>query len=104
MEILSDNETTEEGVSESIKDAFFSSIPMWNKLNSMSKGYNSATARLTLRENDPRIRQAAEALINGYDAVRKRITKEIVAEGNFSLDAVIAAINAEAIVLRRKSN
>ena len=51
--------------------------------------------RKALRENDPRIRAAAEARINGNIAEYTRIAKEIVAEKHFSQDNVVAAINAE---------
>jgi hypothetical protein len=50
---------------------------------------------MALRENDPRIRAAAEARANGKLSEYTRIAKEIIGEKHFSQDDVIAAINAE---------
>ena len=55
--------------------------------------------RKALRDNDPRIKQAAEARFNGDIAEYMRIAKEIIAEGNFSQDNIVAAINSEVRVL-----
>ena len=55
--------------------------------------YNSAI-RKALRENDPRIKEAAQAHINGDPSERVRIAKQIVADG-FDLNNVVAAINSE---------
>jgi hypothetical protein len=55
--------------------------------------YHSAV-RTALRENDPRIREAALAQINGNPSERVRITKQIIADG-FVLDDVVMAINSE---------
>lgn len=55
---------------------------------------NSAI-RKALRENDPRIHEAAEARAKGDISGYTRIAKEIIAEGHFSQDNVVAAINAE---------
>jgi hypothetical protein len=52
--------------------------------------------RKALRENDERITEAAIALLSGDVNERIKITNEIKSEGNFSLDTVITAINAEA--------
>ena len=54
--------------------------------SAMSKG---------LRENDSRIKEAAQARYDGDIEEYKRIAKEIIAEGYFSQDTVVAAINAE---------
>ena len=51
--------------------------------------------RKALRENDPRIHEAAVARNNGDVAEYTRIAKEIIAEGHFSQDLVVTAINAE---------
>ena len=51
--------------------------------------------RKALRDNDPRIKEAAVARYNGNTAEYMRIAKEIIADGNFSQDNVVAAINAE---------
>ena len=64
------------------------------------KAINSAI-RTALRENDPRIHDAAQARYNGDIATYKRIAKEIIAEGRFSQDDVVAAINSEMTVIKR---
>ena len=51
-----------------------------------------AAVRNALRENDPRIREAAMAQINGNPSERVRISKLIKADG-FDQDDVVAAIN-----------
>lgn len=61
-----------------------------------------AALRKALRENDPRIREAAQAVIDGNHEERIRITKEIKAEGHFKQDIIVAAINAELTALRRE--
>ena len=53
--------------------------------------YNSAV-RKALRENDPRIIEAAKAQVNGDPSERIRIQKLIIADG-FNQDDVIAATN-----------
>lgn len=55
--------------------------------------YHSAV-RKALRENDPRIKEAATAQFNGDPSERVRIQKLIIADG-FSQDDVVAATNAE---------
>ena len=55
---------------------------------------NSAI-RKALRENDPRIAQAAQAKFNGDLDEYMRLAKAIIAEKHFSQDNVVAAINAE---------
>jgi hypothetical protein len=55
--------------------------------------YHTAV-RKALRENDPRIREAALAQINGNPSERVRIAKQIIADG-FVLDDVVMAINSE---------
>ena len=62
-----------------------------------------AALRKALRENDPRIREAAQAVIDGNHAERIRITKEIKAEGHFKQDTIVAAINAELTAMRREN-
>ena len=61
---------------------------------------NSAI-RKALRDNDPRINQAAEARYNGDIAEYMRIAKEIIAEGHFKQDDVVAAINSEISALKK---
>ncbi len=55
-----------------------------------------------LRENDSRIREAAQARYNGDIATYMRIAKEIIAEGYFDQDTVVAAINAEINAIKRE--
>ena len=60
--------------------------------------------RAALRENDPRIREAAEADIRGDPDERVRIAKEIIAEGHFHQDNVVVAINAEINSLKNEES
>ena len=57
--------------------------------------------RKALRDNDPRIKQAAEARYKGDIAEYMRIAKEILAEGNFSQDNIVSAINSEITLLKK---
>jgi hypothetical protein len=61
-----------------------------------------AAIRKALRENDPRIHEAAQAVIDGNHEERIRLTREIVAEGHFKQDLVVGAINAELTYIRKK--
>ena len=54
-----------------------------------------AALRKALRENDPRIKEAAEAVINGKGSEFSRLLNEIAAEGKFSRDVISGAIAAE---------
>ena len=55
----------------------------------------SSAVRKALRENEPRIKEAAEASFEGDSAEYGRIFKEILDEGNFELADIKAAIEAE---------
>ena len=57
--------------------------------------------RKALRDNDPRIKQAAEARYNGDIAEYMRTAKAIIAEGNFSQDNIVSAINSEINTLKK---
>ncbi len=59
--------------------------------------------RKGLRDNDPRIHQAAEYVLSVETEKRVRIIRDIVAEGHFSQDTVIKAINAEANSMKEKT-
>ena len=59
--------------------------------------------RKALRDNDPRIKEAAAARYNGDIAEYTRIAKQIINEGHFSQDNVVAAINAEINALKPPS-
>ena len=63
--------------------------------------YNVAV-RKALRENDSRIKEAAEARYSGDSAKYERLVREIVKEGHFSQDLVIGAVNTELNDLRSK--
>ncbi len=64
--------------------------------------YNSAINK-AIRENDPRIKLAAKARYEKNISEYMRIAKEIIAEGNFKQDNVVAAINAEVNRLKPES-
>lgn len=64
---------------------------------------NSAIRR-ALRENDPRILEAARAVVNGNPSERARIARKIAAEGHFEIADIQAAINAEIDKLRKETN
>jgi hypothetical protein len=51
--------------------------------------------RTALRENDPRIREAAQARIGGDISKYKNIVRGITSEGHFNQDLVVKAVNAE---------
>lgn len=53
----------------------------------------TTAVRTALKENDPRILQAAIAQLNGNASERVRIQKEIIGEGNFSQDLIVTATN-----------
>ena len=57
------------------------------------KKYQTAL-RKALKENDPRIQEAAQARNSGDMSTYKRIAREIANEGNFTIDDVIWAINS----------
>ena len=126
--LLSGTPTTGAGISEAIGDAFTSSIPLWdrlhdsdsnadrlykammsgntNQINRIKSGYATEQAfesamRQALRDNDSRIKEAAQARYEGDIAEYTRIAKEIIREGNFSQDTVVAAINAELNAIKR---
>jgi RNA binding exosome subunit len=55
----------------------------------------NAAIRKALRENDPRIKEAAAEKVKGDLDDYLKIAKQIIKEKNFSQDDVVAAINAE---------
>lgn len=66
----------------------------------LRKGYKTPLAaeiaiRTALRENDPRIKKAAEARNRGDISEYSRIARQIIADGHFSQDTVVSAINSE---------
>ena len=69
-------------------------------VNRLKSGYKSESSyntaiRKALRENDPRIKEAAVARYNGDIAKYTSIAKQIIGEKHFSQDNVVAAVNAE---------
>lgn len=58
--------------------------------------------KTALRENDSRIREAAQARYDGDISGYKRIAQEIIAEGYFEQDIVVGAINAEINAIKRE--
>jgi hypothetical protein len=88
----------DEGKTDKLYDAIVGGDAAYRKRIEESYGTKSAldnALRKALRENDPRIKEAAEARNNGDIAEYMRIAKSIIAEGHFSQDNVVAAINAE---------
>ena len=63
--------------------------------------YQSAV-RKALRENDPRIRQAAQERYDGNTEEYKRIFREIRDEGIFSWDEIMDAVNSEENAIKNK--
>ena len=66
------------------------------------KKYESALLK-SLRENDPRIKEAAQYAIDGKTPERVAIIRKIVAEGNYTQDQVIKAINQKANSMKGSS-
>ena len=66
------------------------------------KKYESALLK-GLRENDPRIKEAAQYAIDGNTPKRVALIREIVAEGHFTQDQVIKAINQKANSMKESS-
>ena len=62
-----------------------------------------AAIRKALRENDPRIRKAAEAYLNRDYATYNKLREEIAAEGIFSRVLVTDALKAEYNYLKKKA-
>ena len=126
--ILSGTPTTGAGIGEAVEDAFKSSIPLWDRLHeSDSKADRLYKAILSgdqahidrvkatfkdqsaidsalksaLRANDSRIHDAAQARLDGNISEYTRIAREIIAEGHFSQDIVVAAINSEMNTIKK---
>ena len=70
------------------------------------KEYQSAVRtaiRKALRENDPRIKEAAQAVVDGNPSERAKIARELINEGYFDAVDIQAAINAEIDKLRKEA-
>ena len=90
------------GAADSNPDKLYDAIMDGDKahIDRLKSGYKDEKAlntalRAGLRENDPRIKKAAQARIDGDISEYTRIVRAIVAEGNFVQDIVVGAINAE---------
>lgn len=55
----------------------------------------ASAVRKALRENDPRVHQAAQAKYDGNSEEYKRIFRQIQGEGKFGFDEIMDAINTE---------
>jgi hypothetical protein len=126
--LTSGTPTTGAGIEDAVEDAFTSSIPLWDRLHEsdsktdklydalmsgdqehisrIKSGYANEKAfetamRQALRDNDSRIKEAAQARYEGDISEYTRIAKEIIREGNFSQDIVVGAINAELNAIKR---
>lgn len=66
------------------------------------KKYESALLK-GLRENDPRIKTAAQYALDLNTPKRVAIIREIVAEGHYTQDQVIKAINQKALSMKEKT-
>lgn len=124
---VAERDTTGGSLGDNILEDVKDSVPVWGWLPNDSKGdklydaimkgdtayidrlksgYKSESAyisaiRTALRENDLRIKEAAEARYNGDIAEYMRIAKSIIAEGYFKQDDVVAAINSEITALKK---
>lgn len=75
----------------------------------LKSGYKDEKAittaiRAGLRENDSRIKDAAQARIDGDISEYTRIVRDIIAEGNFVQDIVVGAVNAEINAINSKAD
>ena len=126
--ITSGTPTTGAGIRDTIIESAKDAIPLWGRFSEskstsdklyeaimsgdtdqierLKSQYDSqdkidSAIRTGLRENDPRITEAAQARYDGNIAEYKRIAKEIIAEGNFSQDIVVGAINAAVNAIKK---
>ena len=96
------------GADESKSDKLYDAIMSGdqNQIDRIKAQYKDDKAvesaiRQGLRENDPRIKEAAQARYDGDIDEYKRIAKDIISEGNFSQDTIVAAINAEINAIKK---
>ncbi len=73
-----------------------------DKGNFSHSKYDTAVSK-ALRDNDPRIKAAAEARFSGDFSKYKEIFLEIKGEGFFSFDNIMRAVNAEVNELEKKA-
>lgn len=77
-------------------------------LNRLKNGYKDEKAytnavRKALRENDPRVAEAAQALYENNAAEYKRLYQQIRSENKFSADDILSAIDSEAAALKKET-
>ena len=118
--------TTSKSVWDKVYDSVIDSIPfMSNKHTKADKLYEAiisgdqtyverlkstykdddayhAAVRKVLRENDPRIHEAAQARYDGNIEEYKRVFREIQKEGKFTFDDIMSAVNSEVSAIRNK--
>jgi hypothetical protein len=126
--IIEGTPTTSAGIGYSVMDSVRNAVPIWGRLDSgpsasqklynalasgnkaqinrLKGGYKDEEAyenavRKALRENDSRIKKAAQARIDGNTEEYKRIAREIISEGHFTQDQVVTAITAEMTKLKK---
>ena len=99
------------GADESKSDKLYDAIMDGDKAHTerLKSGYKDEKAintaiRTGLRENDSRIKEAAQARIDGDISEYTRIVREIIAEGNFVQDIVVGAVNAEINAINAKAD
>lgn len=126
---INGRKTTAGSLGDNILDDVKDSVPVWGWFPDESKGdklydaiikgdtayidrfkssYKSEAAyqsavRKALRENDPRIREAAEAFLERDVATYNALREEIVSEGVFDRKLVTDALKAEYNYLKRKA-
>ena len=99
------------GAADSKSDNLYDAIVSGDRahIERLKSGYKdekaiSTAIRTGLRENDSRIKDAAQARIDGDILEYTRIVREIIAEGNFVQDIVVGAVNAEINSINSKAD
>lgn len=91
---LTDDESKSDKIYQAIAEGDTEKLKRLKDSYTSEKAYESAM-RQGLRDNDERIKAAAKAGYEGNERERVRICKEIIAEGLYSQDMVVKAVNAE---------
>ena len=96
--------SSKEAKTEKIYDAIISGDT--NYLERIKGTYKTEDAyqnavRKALRENDPRIHEAAQARYDGNMDEYKRIFREIQNEGKFTFDDIMSAVNSEVSAIKK---
>ena len=121
--------TTWNSLADALEEAFHDETPVWNWFSGETKSrklYDALVAgdekyvarfrstykteeeyysavRKSLRDNDPRMREAAQAYLDKNYTVYNQLRDEIVAEGVFNKTLVTDALKAEINYLKRKA-